>query len=135
MKIRAMMSLVVVVLMLTMIGACGDSGKGLDVAGLKLGKDLTSMLGDATKLLGGITDLDSAKSALPKLMDLDNGLGDIVAKVAKLKPESLDSFKGMAKKAIPALESAITKLSDIPGVGQTLKPTMDSIMAKLQGMM
>ncbi len=135
MKLRTLMTLSVVILMLTMIGACGDSGKGLDMAGLSLGKDLSGVLGNATKLLGGITDLDSAKAALPKLMEMNTGLDDIVAKVKKLSPESLESFAGMAKKALPALEGAMSKLSDIPGVGQTLQPTLDSILSKVKGMM
>ncbi len=134
MKMRKMIALTTLLMMLAMVGACGDSDKSLDVEGLKLGKDLTSVLGDATKLLGGITDLDSAKAALPKLTEMDSGLGDIVAKAAKLSPESLDSFKGMALKAVPALEGAMTKLTDIPQVGQALKPVMDSMLAKLKSL-
>ncbi|MDX2472335.1 MAG: hypothetical protein QNL91_01375 [Candidatus Krumholzibacteria bacterium] len=136
MKLRTLVSLSVVVMMLSLVGACGgDSDQGLDVAGMKLGKDLTSTFGEVTKLLGGVTDLDSAKAALPKLTNLDSSLGDIVAKAAKLSPESLDSFKGMAAKAMPTVEGAMAKLSDIPGASQTLKPVMDSMMAKIKSLM
>jgi len=56
MKTRAMVTLTIVVLMLTMVGACGNGDKALDVDGLNLGKDMTGMIGDLTKMLGGITE-------------------------------------------------------------------------------
>lgn len=134
MKLRRLMTLTVLMLMLTMVGACGDKDKGLDVAGLNLGKDLSSMLGEATKLLGGITDLDTAKAALPKLKEMNTGLDDIVSKAADLKPESKDAFVGMAQKSMPALEGAIAKVTEIPGVGDALKPTLDGMVAKIKGL-
>ncbi len=136
MKMRTLVSLSVVVMMLSLLGACGgDSDQGLDVAGLKLGKDLTSTFGDVTKLLGGITDLESAKAALPKLTDLDSNLGDIAKKAAKLSPESLESLKGMVAKGMPAVEGAMAKLSEIPGASETLKPVVDSMLAKIKTLM
>ncbi len=92
-------------------------------------------MGEATKLLGGITDLESAKAALPKLGDLDSNLGDMIAKVAKLSPESKQSLTGLVKGAMPALEGAIGKVTSMQGVGDTLKPALDSMMAKLQGLL
>lgn len=135
MKMRAMVTLAVVVLMLTMVGACGKGDKALDVAGLNLGKDLTSKLGDLTKMLGGITDLDSAKAALPKLDEMTGGLDDIAAKAGNLSAESKEAFAGMVNKALPALEGAVSKLMEMPGVGDTLKPALDPIMAKIKGML
>ncbi len=135
MKTRAIVTLTVVVMMLTMVGACGKGDKALDVAGLNLGKDMTSMLGDLTKMLGGITDLDSAKAALPKLTEMTGGLDDIAAKAGKLSAESKDAFVGLVNKAMPALEGAVTKLMEMPGVGDTLKPALDTIMAKVKGML
>ncbi len=135
MKTRAMVTLTIVVLMLTMVGACGKGDKALDVAGLNLGKDMTGMLGNLTKMLGGITDLDSAKAALPKLNEMGSGLDDIAAKAGKLSAESKDGFVGLVNKAMPALEGAVKKLMDMPGVGETLKPALDGIMTKIKGML
>ena len=135
MTLRKLTVLIVLMLAMVMSTGCDKAEKALDTQGLTLGKDLTGLLGEATKLLGGITDLDSAKAALPQLGDMDSNLGDIIGKVAKLSPESKSSLVGLAKSALPAFEGAIAKVNEIPGVGDTLKPTLDSIMAKVQGLL
>ena len=134
MKSRVMTTAMVLTLMLTMVSGCSKTEEALDMGGLKLGKELTSMLGEATKLIGGITDLDSAKAALPKLKGMDTDLEGIVSKVASLSPESKDSLAGMVKGALPALEGAIGKVTASPELGQTLKPTHDSILNKVKGL-
>lgn len=134
MKSRLLMSVLALTLMLAVVGGCSKSEEAMDLAGLKVGKDLTSMLGDATKLLGGITDLDSAKAALPQLKDMDSSLSGIVSKVADMSPESKDSMAGMVKGALPALEGAVGKVMANQEIGQTLKPTLDSILDKVKGL-
>lgn len=135
MKTRTIATLAILIMILSLVGACGKGDKALDVAGLSLGKDLSGMLGKATTLLGGITDLDSAKAALPKLNEMNTGLDGIVAKAAKLSPESKDSFVGLVHKAMPALEGAMTKVMELPGVGDTLRPTMESMMSKIKSLL
>jgi hypothetical protein len=141
MKLRTMTILTLSLMILSLAAGCGGEGEGeggsvLDMAaGLNLGKDLSGMLGEATRLLGGITDLDSAKAALPKLAEMDGGLDDIVAKAKELSPENKEKFVEASMAAVPALEGAVSKLTAMPGVGDTLKPTLDSILGKVKGMM
>ncbi len=134
MKSRVLMTILALTLMLAMVGGCGKKDEALDMAGLKVGKDLTSMLGDATKMLGGITDLEGAKAALPKLKDMNTDLGGIISKVTSMSAESKASLSGMVKGALPALEGAIGKVMANQEIGQTLKPTLDSILAKVKGL-
>lgn len=134
MKLRAITTVLALVMILTVVGGCSKTQEGLDVAGLKLGKDLTGLLGDATKLLGGITDLDGAKAALPKLQGMESDLGGIISKVASLSPESKESMAGMVKGALPALEGAISKVSENPEIGATLKPVLTSFLGKIKGL-
>jgi len=58
-----------------------------------------------------------------------------VSKAGNLSAESKDSFVGMVNKAMPALEGAVTKLMEMPGVGDTLKPALDGIMTKIKGLL
>jgi hypothetical protein len=81
------------------------------------------------------TDQESAKAALPKLTEMNLRLDEIVAKVAKLSPESKDSFAGVVMNAESALEGAMTMLRAKPGVSETLKPVMDSFMSKVKSLM
>lgn len=135
MKSRVLTTVLALTLMLVMVGGCGKKDEALDMAGLKIGKDLTSMLGDATKMLGGITDLESAKAALPKLKDMDTDLSGIISKVTNLSAESKESLAGMVKGALPALEGAIGKVTENQEIGATLKPVLDSIVGKVKGLL
>ncbi len=134
MKSRLMTTVLALALVLVVIGGCGKGEEALDMAGLKIGKDLTGMLGEATKMLNGITDLDSAKAALPQLKDMNTDLGGIISKVSGLSAESKESLAGMVKGALPALEGAIGKISANQEIGQTLMPTLNSMLEKVKGL-
>jgi hypothetical protein len=134
MKSRLITTALTLVLILAMVGGCGKGEEALDMKGLKIGKDLTSMLGEATKMLNGITDLESAKAALPQLEDMNTDLGGIISKVSGLSAESKDSLAGMVKGALPALEGAIGKISANQEIGQTLMPTLNSMLDKVKGL-
>ncbi|MEZ4386294.1 MAG: hypothetical protein R3D98_01700 [Candidatus Krumholzibacteriia bacterium] len=130
---RRPLALLVLILSLALLGACGKAEKALDTAGLSVGKDLTNLMGEATRMFSGITDLESAKAALPKLTDLDTTLGELVAKAADLSAESKQSLSGLVKGAMPALEAAVAKVSAMEGgISDTLKPAIDSMMGKLK---
>ncbi|MGB7328317.1 MAG: hypothetical protein WBD31_25800, partial [Rubripirellula sp.] len=97
---------------------------------------------DVTKLpsmfksLGGtfekVTDVESAKAALPELETMDKQLDAASAGFAAV-PELV---RGPIVKAVqgnlPAVEAAIEKAMAIPGVGDVLKPIVDSMMAKIK---
>ncbi len=135
MRNRRTVALVALVIALTTVGACGKSQKALDTEGLSLGKDMSEIVNQAVKALGGVTDVASAQAALPQLTDVDGKLGDLVAKAAKLSPESKQTMIDLVKTAVPSLKTAMERVNAIPGVSDTLKPILDSLMAKLQGVM
>ena len=93
-----------------------------DMPGLPEGMsdELGSAFSGASSALGGITDVDSAKAALPAL----DGLTGVMDKV----PEAARGpLSGMVGNLTPLLEKA----SAIPGVGDVLAPVAE----KLQGFM
>ncbi len=135
MSYRRPLALVALILSLALVTACGKADKAMDTAGLTLGKDVSNLLGEVTGLLGGITNLESAKTALPQLTDLDGNLGELIDKAAKLSPESKQSLAGLVKGALPAFKTAAARVSTMEGVGETIKPILDSMLAKVNGMM
>ncbi|MCA1791945.1 MAG: hypothetical protein LC667_19485 [Thioalkalivibrio sp.] len=132
---RQLVAALVLNLLLILVAGCGGDKGSLDAAGLKLGKEVTGLISEAAKVLDGITDLESARNALPQLTDLDGNLGNLVSKVSGLSAESKQSLVGMVKGAMPALESAVSRVKEIPGAGETIEPAVQSMMAKLNGLM
>jgi hypothetical protein len=61
------MTLTILILVVVTAGAFSKAKETLEVAGMNLGKDVTSMIEEATKLLGGIRDLDSILSKIRNL--------------------------------------------------------------------
>ena len=128
------LSLLVLIVFLATTAGCGGGDKALDTAGLNLGREATSLLGNLTQKLGSIQDLQSAQAALPDLQKFDGDLSSIVDKAKALSPESKNAFAGMVKGALPALESATARLSEMEGVGAAIMPTVDSILSKVRGL-
>ena len=99
-----------------------------------LGKQATS----AIALLGGtlstITNVDSAKAALPKLTEVGTSLDKITGMADKLPTDAKTAFKAPLAASIGPLKDMIAKVMALPGVGDVLKATIDPLVAKLDAL-
>ena len=96
--------------------------------------EATKLIGDTVKSLGSITDLESAKAALPALKNLDGDFGQLVQKVKEMSPEQKDKLVGVVSKAMPQLESVGDRITSLPGVGDVVGPTLNSILSKVKSL-
>ena len=113
----------------------GEVVEDTAAAGLAAGKELREGLEDffgATKeTLGKVTDVESAKAALPKLSDLEAKLDSLTAKVEKLPEGAKEAVKDVAAKGHEELKKLGEKINALPGVSDVIKPKLDALMAKL----
>jgi hypothetical protein len=114
---------------------CDKAEEAMQNTDLGATAEASKLLGSATKSLAGITDVESAKAALPALKDLDLDLGKLMAKVKDMSPEQKSKLTGAVSKAMPQLESAMAKVTSMAGVGDIVGPTLESLMGKFKGMM
>ena len=84
-----------------------------------------------TDIFGGITDSDSATASLDKLKSADEGLGAITSGLSAAPDGIKSGVMKVASGLIPGLTETIDKVMAIPGVGDILKPVVDSLKAKL----
>ena len=117
------------------LGGCDEAEKTLEKPDLGVTTQVTKLVGDAVKSIGGITDEASAKAALPTLKDVDMDLGKLVQKVAELAPDLQSKLNSVVSGAMPQLEEAISKISSLDGVGEIVGPTLSSLQSKLKSMM
>ena len=96
-----------------------------------LGKEVTSTLGNLTQTFGSITDVDSAKAALPTLTTATDKLGSLAGMMEKLPEAARGPIKQIVTGGMPQLEGILNKLGAIPGVGAILKPVLESMAPKL----
>ncbi|TWU47717.1 DUF937 domain-containing protein [Rubripirellula reticaptiva] len=79
-----------------------------------------------------ITDVESAKAAMPKLETMDKQLDAASSSLAAVPELVRGPIIKTLQDNMPAVESAIEKALAIPGVGDVLKPIVDSMMSKIK---
>lgn len=103
----------------------------LTVGDIDVGKQLTDTLTNLQAAVTGITDAPSAQAALPKLQAAEGEIDKVAATIGQLSAEQKTALAGMLKPMMSTLNGLFDKILAIPGVSDVLKPTVDSLRAKL----
>jgi hypothetical protein len=101
------------------------------VGGVDIGKQLGDNLSSLRTSLAGITDVESARAALPKLQEATATIEKVNGMVPQLSAEQRLSVSGLVTPAMAAINQMLEKVLAIPGVGDVLKPTVDNLKTKL----
>lgn len=99
--------------------------------GPELMKKVTDFFDTAGKTLQGITDVESAKAALPKLNELSASTDDFSALMAKLPEGARSNISSVMEKGIAELKVLADKVMALPGVESVIKPSVNELMEKL----
>ena len=106
-------------------------------AGVDLGKisgGLDGVFGSASEALSEITDLESAKNAIPSLQEAAGSLGSLSAVMARLPEAAKGPLGSIVQNGIGMLQPLVDKISAIPGVGAIIEPVVTPIMEMLNDM-
>jgi hypothetical protein len=101
------------------------------VGNVDLGKEISGSLTQLGTMFGGITDINSAKSAVPQLQDIAGKLDKLKDLAGQLPAAGRSMLADLVAKALPTLRTALDKAYAIPGVPEVLKPAADQLMASL----
>ena len=104
----------------------------LDVAAIS--KALTETYGSATQYLTDIKDVPTAEAAVPKFQGLSATLDTLKAGWEKLPDSAKSGLKSIATENLGKLKDLVAKVLAVPGVGEKLKPVLDTLVAKLTGL-
>ncbi len=108
--------------------------KAKEMAVPDVGGDIGSMFTGMTDTLSGITDVDSAKAAVPGLTDMTSKLGGLGDALSKLPEAAQGPVQAMIGEKLPAIEGLVEKVMAIPGVGPVLKPVVEGLIEKVKAM-
>jgi hypothetical protein len=103
----------------------------LVVDGVNIGESIQGVLGTLTTTLAGVNDTASATAAVQALTEADTTLGGLESAVSSLSGEGKTALQTLIAGALPALQSTIDGLLGDSAISGILKPTLDSILAKL----
>ena len=115
-------------------GVTGAASSAMDkvsgMAGGDMAANITSMFGSATESLEGITDVESAKAAVPALTDFSGKIDGVASMADKLPDAAKPILAGALEKLMPLLD----KVMAIPGVGAVLGGVIEPLKEKLTGL-
>jgi hypothetical protein len=97
----------------------------------KLSTDLGSLFTHATEYLTGVKDAATANEALPKLKDLDTQADGYKALSDKLPDAAKASVAKVVSDHLGAFKDLVNKVLGIDGVGDILRPILESLIDKL----
>lgn len=95
--------------------------------------ELSGLFNNATKTLTGITDLESAKSAVPQISGFTDQLTGMSAGFGKLPGVAQTGVSNALGKLIPGMESQVGRINGIPGVKDVIGNPMESLMNAAKG--
>jgi hypothetical protein len=105
--------------------------QSLTVGGLDIGKQVTDGTSNLRSTLTGVTDVASARAALPKLQEVSAQFDKVGGVVGQLSAEQRKVLAGLVNPMMPTLNQLFDKVLTIPGVAEVLKPAIDALRAKL----
>lgn len=94
-------------------------------------KKVSEMFGSVTSTLQGVTDVNTATSAVPELSKLTDSFGGMTEMYGKLPDAAKSAVAGVFQSSLKQLQPIIDQVLAIPGVEAVLKPAIDALMNKL----
>jgi hypothetical protein len=101
------------------------------VQGLNVGKQVANSIASVRTALNAVTDVPSAQAALPKLQQVTAQIDKTSGEVGQLSADQRKLVAGLVNPLMPAFNQLCDKVLAIPGVAEVLKPSVDTLKAKL----
>ncbi len=105
---------------------------GIDLA--KISGGLDGVFGSTGDALSGITDLESAKNAIPTLEDAAGKLSGLSDVITRLPDAAKGPLAVIIENGMGSIQPLVDKVSAIPGVGAIIDPIVGPIVEMLGGL-
>ncbi|MBD9371297.1 DUF937 domain-containing protein [Rhizobium sp. ARZ01] len=103
----------------------------LTIGGVDVGKQVTDAMRELETTLNGVTDAATAQAAVPKLQTATDAFDKVGGMLGQLSAEQKTMLSDLVKPGITSLNALFDKVLALPGVSDVLKPTIDTLKAKL----
>lgn len=104
----------------------------IDVDGTDVGAAFGDVFSSATDTVSGITDVDSAKAAIPSFEDITGKVDGLSGIWDKVPEAGRGQLGGMVTDGIGKLTPALEKVNGLPGVSDVIGPVTSTLLEKLQ---
>jgi hypothetical protein len=108
-----------------------NQAQSLAVGGQDIAKQITDSVASVRTTLGGVSDVASAQAALPKLREVTTQIDKTEGAVGQLSAEQRKAIAAVINPLMPTVNQLCDKVLAIPGVSEVLKPSVETLKAKL----
>ena len=109
----------------------GQVTQNLTVDGVDVRSTIQTALDNLKTTLQGVSDVDSAKAALPKLDASASQLDKVRELSGKLPVDGKSALAALVTAARPSIDQLFDKVLAIPGVDAVAKPAIEALRTKL----
>lgn len=107
----------------------------VDVGGMNVGDEIGGIFGGATEAISGVTDVDSAKAAVPALESVTGKVDGLSGIWDKVPEDNRGALSGLVGSNMDKLTPMLDKANEIPGVADVLGPVTGPLLEKLKAFM
>ncbi len=97
----------------------------------ELSGDFTKMFSNMDNLLQGVTNVETANAALPKLKEMESTVNSLAGSFEALPSAGKSTLSKVINDAMGGLRKERDRVEQIPGVGDILKSVLEQIFEKL----
>jgi len=108
-----------------------NQAQNLVVREADIDKQISNSITSVRTTLDGITDVASARAALPKLQEVTAQIDKTGGAIGQLTAEQRKAIAAVINPLMPAVNQLCDKVLSIPGVAEVLKPSVDTLKTKL----
>jgi hypothetical protein len=108
-----------------------NQSQSLVLGGVDISKQITNSVASVRTTLDGVSDVTSAQAALPKLQEATAQIDKADSAVGQLSAEQRKLIAAVINPLMPTVNQLCDKVLAIPGVAEVLKPSVDTLKAKL----
>lgn len=108
-----------------------DAMPSIDIDGTNVGEAFGNIFTSATDTVSGITDVASAKAAIPSFNDITGKVDGLSSLWEKVPEAGRGQLGSMVSDNLGKLTPAIDKISEIDGVGDVIGPVTGPLLEKL----
>lgn len=112
--------------------AAKDAMPSIDIGGTDVGAAFGDIFSSATDTVSGITDVDTAKAAIPAFEGITGKVDGLSGLWDKVPEAGRGQLGGMVTDGIGKLTPVLDKVNAIPGVSDVLGPITGPLLEKLQ---
>jgi hypothetical protein len=111
-----------------------ETGAGSESSVTSFSKEATRMINSANGAFAQIKDATSADAAVPQLKEINAKLGSLQSILNDLPAGAKSSAKDSIRPLVERLKQAAQRVLGIPGIGDTVRPAVNSIISTLDAL-